>query len=425
MTQAPVRLVGGDRAPEPMRFNFTKRELDRIKPASRQTWVYDTAVKGLCMIVTPAGARTFYLAKRMEGRYRRVKIGTFPEVSIEQARKSALRKINAEADGKNPAEERRQARDSMTFGELFEAYMVRHAKVKKRESSWREDQRQYDKHLKRWAGRRLDSLTSVDVERLHTKMGSDHPYAANRLLALVSAVFSFAKKPSMGWKGDNPAKGIDRFAEQTRRRWLDSDELPHFIEAVEAETDNTFRDYFRMLLFTGARRENVASMRWDEIDMRRKVWTIPHDKFKGNRPIEIPLVPQAMAILTERSKAQDQARKKRAKKGDTSADPRDEYVFPSKRRKSVKPHMYEPKIAFARVCERAGITSLRVHDLRRTVDSWAMRSGVPDPVRKGGMMGHAIPKGDMDGVYAMFGANIVRESFEKTVNAMLAAKGGE
>jgi integrase len=400
------------------RFPFTVDRLEDVQPhESKQVWVYDELVRGLGLCVTPGGARTFYLSGRVEGRFQRFKIGHFPGVSVEQARKTAKRKLGEIADGKNPAEERRQARAAMTFGDLWDRYMAKHAQKHKR--TWQEDERQYERHLKPWGNRRLDQITRQDVRALHDRIGikGEAPVAANRVLALVSKVFNFAVND--GFNGDNPARGIQRFAEQSRERFLDADELPRFLTATMAQDDATFRDLFRMLLFTGQRRENVASMRWDELDMSRKVWTIPPAKFKTGKAVEIPLVPQAVAILT----ARQQAQALRIAKGSmTPDDPRADQVFPSKRREGGRPYVYEPKGAFARVCAVAGIKGLRLHDLRRTVASWATMQGVPYPV-VARMVGHKAQ--GVTSIYARFDLSAVRDGFEKTVNAMLAAKGGE
>lgn len=398
----PMRLADPGKPREPMRFRFTKGALARLEPGQSRYYVYDLGVDGLALMVTPKAVKSWYYAKRIDGRYRRVKIGAFPEVTIEQARTRATQYAGDVAFGKNPADERQQARAATTFGELWRQYLERHAKVHKR--TWEEDQRIYDRHLKQWAGRRLVDLKRHDVQALHQRMGKTAPTMANRTLALVSKVFSFAA--SCGHDGNNPAKGVKRYAEASRERYLDAEELPRFIAAVEADEDPLFRDYFNLLLFTGQRRQNVASMRWDEVDLKRKVWTIPAEKYKTGNAVEVPLVIEAVDIIKSRQDENEQR------------DEPSEYVFASKRKNAKVPHLYEPKGAFTRICERAGIRDLHVHDLRRTVASWATMQGVPYPV-VARMVGHKVQ--GVTGVYARFDLTAVREGFERTVSAMLAA----
>lgn len=396
---APVRLVHDDRRLEPMRFSFTKRLLEQLKPGDRQTWVYDDRTPGLALLITPADARTFYLAKRMDGRYRRVKIGPFPEVSIEQARKQAAKLIGELASGENPAESRRVARSATTFGDLFTYYLERHAKVHKR--TWRKDEQQYNLHLKRWKGRRLNQITRQDVAALHARIGKDHPIGANRLLALLSKIYSVAA--GIGYDGANPCRGVQRFPENSRERFLEDDEIPRLLAELDAEPNTTLRDYFKLLLFTGARRGNLASMRWEEIDWQRRVWIIPREKFKTGKEMTVPLVDAAIAILEARKLESDS-----------------EWVFPNRRKNPKCPHLREPTDALTRICERAGIRGLKPHDLRRTVATKASELGVPYPV-VAKMLGHRVY--GVTGVYTPPSPAAIRDGFERTISAMLAAGG--
>lgn len=406
---APMRLRADDRPADPMRFSFTKRMLERLNAIDgKRTWVYDDQTPGLAMQITPAGHKSFYFAKRIDGRYRKIKLADFAELSVEQARKLALKQAGAVAQGENPAEAKREARAATTLGGLFDTYLEHHAKVHKR--TWEADQRLYDNFLKPWAGRRLDQIKRADVQALHRRIGKEHPTQANRVLALLSKVFNTGREA--GYSGENPAKGVKRYSEQSRDRYLDEGELPRFLKAVGKDRDQNFRDLFKLLLFTGQRRGNVCSMRWDEIDLARKVWTIPAEKFKTGKAVQVPLAEQAVDILKNREKAHH---KRDWEEGDERAG----YVFPSARRHAKTPHLAEPKGGFARVCEEAGISGLNMHDLRRTTASWATMQGVPYPV-VARMLNHKAH--GITSVYARFDLSSVREGFQKTVDAMLAVK---
>ncbi len=107
----------------------------------------------------------------------------------------------------------------------------------------------------------LSSITRTDVRTLHARIGKNHGhYAANRLLALLRSLFNRAGE--LGYAGDNPTKGVRKFKEQSRDRYLQPDELPKFMAAVQSEPNGTLRDFFLMLLYTGARRANVQAMAW-------------------------------------------------------------------------------------------------------------------------------------------------------------------
>ena len=110
-------IIGGLEPPDP--------------PADRM-YVYDAATPGLAVCVTATGKKNFYLYRRIEGKPERVKLGTFPGMSLEQARK-ALAKFNGRlASGQNPTDDRRTVRATMTLGDLWAFYLATHAKPRKK-----------------------------------------------------------------------------------------------------------------------------------------------------------------------------------------------------------------------------------------------------------------------------------------------------
>lgn len=402
MAQTRTKRANAHRPEDPTRLDFSKQRLEAEEPQERRRWVYDNVTEGLGLQITPTGHKSFYFAKRINGRYRKIKLGNFPGISVERARELARRHNGDVAKGENPADARQQARAAMTFGELFDLYLEKYAKLHKR--TWRYDQEVYQRHLKRWSGRRMDSITRADIQQLHGKIGQDRPTMANRVLALLSKVYNFAI--ATGCEVSNPVTGLKRFKEASRERFMDADEMRRFLQAIKKEENETHRDYLKVLLFTGARRRNVAAMRWDEVDMRRKVWTIPAEKFKTGQALEVPLVPEVMKIL----KARQKVNKKRNEPSD--------YVFPSRNRNPKTPYLDDPRKAFDRVCKKAEISGLTLHDLRRTVASWATKEGVPYPV-VGRMIGHSVD--GVTAIYARTDLEAVREGFERTVKAMSSA----
>ena len=153
--------------------------------------------------------------------------------------------------------------------------------------TWPEDERQYKTFLKPWEHRKLSSIRKADVQALHAKVGEKNGrYAANRLLALIRAMFN--KAPDMGFTGSNPTTGIKKFPEEKRDRFLHGDELKKFFDALSQEPDPLFRDFFMVSLLTGARRANVQAMQWQDIDFQAGIWRIPDTK--SGKPVVVPLV---------------------------------------------------------------------------------------------------------------------------------------
>jgi integrase len=130
--------------------------------------------------------------------------------------------------------------------------------------------------------------------------GNSGHYAANRLLALLRHMVNYAMRERGVKLLENPALGVKPFKEEKRERWLAAEELPSFFQAVAEETNPDIRDYITVSLLTGARKSNVLSMRWGEIDLERAVWAILAAKFKTGKPLVIPLATQAVEILEAR-----------------------------------------------------------------------------------------------------------------------------
>ncbi len=250
--------------------------------------------------VTPAGAKTFSLFRRVKGGEPfRVTLGRYGPggITIDQARRQAS-SINAKAaEGVNVAEAKRAHRAERTFGELFAEYLDRHAKSQKR--TWVEDQQRFTQYLAKPLGRKkLSAISRATIAAIHSEITNDgHPVVANRVLALVSSVFGRAIE--WGLTEHNPAKGIRRNREASRARFLQADELPRFFRALAEEPNEVIRDYILLSLLTGARRDNVLSMRWKEFSLPRKEWAIP--RTKNGTSQTIPLSAEAVAILVRRS----------------------------------------------------------------------------------------------------------------------------
>ncbi len=214
------------------------------------------------------------------------------------------------------------------------------------------------------------------------------------MAALLSALFAFAVKRRLALA--NPAKGVERFEEHARERFLKPAELPAFLAAVEAEGE-PWRDYFMLCLLTGARRHAVASMAWADVDLDGAVWHIPAARSKNRQPISVALVSKAVELLARRW-----------------AEAVNAYVFPSAT--SGTGHVVEPaRSPWLRVVKRAGLSDLRLHDVRRTVGSWLASAGASGfLIQKA--LGHASLQSTA--VYARLDLGPVREALEATTERL-------
>ena len=378
-------------------MNFTKAAIENLQapaPGSRLE-VYDTKTPHLRVRVSHTGRKVFEVYRWHQGAPVRLKIGVWPDLSIEQVRKAA-EKLNADfAAGEDPAESRRQRRQEMTFAELFDQYMERHAKQRKR--SWQADQDAYTRHIARPLGnKKLSAITRKDIADIHGRIGKDRPTTANRLLALLSSVFGRAIEFGL-WEGGNPCAGVRRFPEQSRDRFLSGDELRRFFEALEQEPDSTARDFFTVALLTGARRANVLEMKWADLDLDAATWRI--GRTKNGSPQTVALVEPVVELLRIRRERIDSL-----------------FVFPGKGKTG---HLVEPKKSWARICKAAGIEGARIHDLRRTMGSWQAKTGASLPII-GKSLNHKNQT--TTAIYARLDLDPVRSAMEKAATAMLATR---
>ena len=375
-------------------INFTKAALTAAGAAAKgkRDYYYDGKEKGLVLAVTPAGGKSFYLYKRIDGRPERLLLGKFPDLTVENARKLAATAKGEIAMGENPQKAKRSIRDEMTFGALFTEYLEKHSKVHKR--SWAYDEREVNKFLKHWFKRKISSIEKAEVERLHAKVGKDNGlYQANRLLERIRSIFN--KAADWGWQGANPATGIKKYREKSRDRFLQPEELPRFFEALANEPNEAARDFFMISLLAGARKSNTLAMRWDEINFHGATWRIALTK--NDDPQIVHLSPQAMEILKERKLH--------------SVSP---WVFPGN---GAKGHLADPKKAWMRILKEAGIADLRIHDLRRTLGSWQAATGANSYII-GKSLGHRSQQSTA--VYARLNLDPVRDSVNKATDAMFS-----
>lgn len=345
------------------RFNFTKAAIDAIEPTGKQYDLIDTKVPSLRVRVNQNGSKTFNFYKKINGKVKRIKIANYKDVSIDVARNVAL-KINAQiAAGSDPQAEKNAKRKELVFKALYEAYYSGHAEVFTKRPQ--DNKKIIEKHiLPKWSNERLSEITSDRVRKLHVEIGKDRGhFIANRVMHIVSAVFNYAIKEGH-FKLINPCVGLKKFKTLSRDRFLNKEELAKFAKAIDEE-EPLFRDYFLLLLYTGARKSNVLAMKFSDIDFDHCRWRIGEDETKNTDVNIVLLSPLAIDILNRRlaiNKKLEQPSK---------------FVFPSE---SESGHLQDPKRAFQRIRDRMEVQDIRMHDLRRTFGSYMAISGASLPM---------------------------------------------
>lgn len=399
------------------RIRFTKTAvMDLQLPENgRRAVFYDSEVPKLAIRLTASGSRTFYVVKRDSKSMAWVKLGTFPDMTVEAARKAAERILGDFAKGINPAMAKREERQKQTLGEAFDQYFKLHIgphNIKSAEeirALWerclgnlpdmpvKKHGRKRSKHPGGvdWTKKKLDAIDAAAVRTLHASIGKTHRTLANRVIELVSSIFNRATE--WGYRGVNPADGIKPFKEIKRDRFIQSDELPRFFEALAADSSVDFKHFVLLALLTGARRSNVLSMRWQDVNIPAATWRIPNTK--NDEPQVVALVPEAVEVLREREPKETGC------------------VFPAP---SATGYMTPPKKRWRALLARAKVEDLRVHDLRRSLGSWQAISGASLAII-GKSLGHKSADATM--IYARLSLDPVRASLNTATSAMLEAAG--
>lgn len=343
---------------------LTPLGIDQLKaPAAGRREVFDRRCPGLCVRITSTGAKSFSFYFRLGGRSQRITLGPV-SMGITKARKAAEEAREEVREGRDPRATKRAVENATrTVRDLGAEYLRLHAKPKKCASSAAADERKIDTIINPALGKRtVREIGRHEIESLHHKFAAK-PYKANRVLALLSRMFTLAVR--WGWRTDNPCQGVERYAEQPRERFLSAAELARLAEALGAVDDQNTANAIRLLLLTGARKSEVLQARWEQFDLSKGVWTKPSAHTKQRKVHRIPLSPPVLKLL--------------------EAMPRTgEYLFPGRVR--GKP-LQDIKKTWTRALNLAEIEGFRLHDLRHTYASVLVSSGASLPII-GALLGH-------------------------------------
>lgn len=374
------------------KIRFTKATIDSlvVEENKSRSMFYDDKARGLFVMVSKS-IKTFYVLRKHQGRTERILIGRYPDTTIEQARTRAGQ-VNSELDsGINRNDIKRMRRAELTLDDLHKVYMERHALAcNKRPENAESNYRLYLSH---WGNKRLSEIKRTEVQSHIAKLAREiSPATANIGLALLRAMFNRA----IDWEifGEkNPTEKISKYPEVSRDRFLYGDELQRFLIATSKLQSQIMKDFFMMLLATGARKTNVLTMRWSDVNLPQAIWRVPDTK--NGEPYQVALTDMALQILNER---------RQSEKG--------EWVFSAT---SKSGHLEEPKRAWANLLKEADIQNLRIHDLRRTFGSFMAAQGASLQ-----MIGKALGHKSQDAtlIYARLNLDPVREAVNAASNAM-------
>jgi integrase len=363
----------------------------------------------------PKGARTFVLSYWLNGTEHRYRIGSWPDWSVTAARAEA-REIRQRIDrGEDPAGDRRARREAPSMADLVERYKREHLPRKSEHS--RHDDGVMAGHILRHIGadRKVVEVHHGDIVALHRAItSSGHPVLANRTLACASRMFSLALQPMAGedkaWRDQaqgNPCKGVERNPEQAKERFLSPAEIAAVVEALDAYGRTSAADCIRLIMLTGCRPGEAMLATWAQFDAQRGFWIKPSFHTKQRKEHRVPLGAPALQLVADI----------RDRRGKIAPDA---YVFPGQ--KDGQP-LQRLRICWDAVCEHAGLTNVRIYDLRHTFAATGAGGGLSLPLI-GRLLGHTQHRMTMR--YAHLADDPLREAADKIATAISkAGQGGK
>ena len=357
---------------------LTVRAIDGLKPGAKDAILWDTEIAGFGLKVTPAGKRSFLLFYRTnEGTQRKPTIGAYPSVRPEVARDIAKRWLSEVAKGVDPSAVRQEGRAAPDAAALCDRYLAEHATTQKKASSKRGDERLIANHILPALGKKkVSAVTRANVSALHNALAST-PYEANRVLSLLSKMFSLAERWGLRPDGSNPATNIDRYRETKRERFLSDDEVSGLWAVLNspaaAAVPVSVVAAIKLLILTGRRLGEVLALEWSWIDFEASKLSLPDSKTGA---LSIPLASEALALLA-------------ALKEHANAHPR--YVIRGRDRRAGGALVAGPVVNLQKPWRKlralAGLDAVRLHDLRHTYASVGAGLGLSLPMI-GRLLGH-------------------------------------
>lgn len=374
---------------------ITKRSVDAAQPGDVERFLWDTELAGFGLRVWPSGRKTFVAQFRVSGgrngRGRRMTVGTYPTLTVDEARVQARSYLARAMLGDDPAKDRDRARAAETVNDLVDlwlkeaAHRNRRTGAERSPSSVNDEKGRIEAHVRPLiGGRRLIELGRSDVEKFRDQVTRGDSKgdrrtksrgvarvrggngAATRTVRLLSSIFAFGV--DQGLLLDNPVRGVRLTPGKPKNRFLSEVELQRLgltLATMEQEGCHPFPvAVIRLLALTGARRNEITALKWSEVDFDNSMLRLRTSKTGAKT---IPLAPPAKEILIGLPRMEGAS-----------------FLFPAA---SGGGHIQNVGRVWSTIRGRADLKDVRLHDLRHTFASFGAARGFGLPVI-GALLGH-------------------------------------
>lgn len=376
---------------------ISKRSVDALTPRTKAFIQFDAELPGFGVRVMPTGVMSYVVEYRPHGggrgvAKRRVTLGKVGTITPDQARSAAADILAKVRLGADPAEEKAKKREAVTVAELLDLFDKQYVETMVKPSTAVSHRIAIEELRKAHGGLKAAVLSRSQIASLHTRM-ADRPYAANRALAVWAKAFTWGATRGLVAEGHNPAKGIQKFKEQGRERYLTSEELsrvgvaladgetigllwevdeakPGAKHLAKPEHRRTKLDPFaaaaiRLLILTGARLREILDAQWSQVDMERGVIFLSDSK-TGRKPIYLSAAAQEVLASLARLEGNP-------------------YIIAGSKDGQPRADLKKP---WAAVKRAAGLDNVRLHDLRHSFASFGAGASLGLPII-GKLLGHS------------------------------------
>lgn len=347
---------------------LTKRLVEQLAPQDADYFVWEADIPGFGVRVYASGRKSYLIQYRdVSRRTRRLALGPHGVLTPEQARALAQAHLARVRAGGDPAQEKKAARTQPTLAQFVERYLEEHVHALKPKTR-RDYESMLASHVLPALGTMmLQAVSRADVQALHARLAQT-PTQANRVLALLRALLTAAERWGLRPEGSNPTRGMTRFREVPRERYVTPAELARLGAVLTRAHEDSLASTWtvalvRLLLLTGARWGEIQTLRWEWMDWQRGTARLPESKTGAKT---LYLAPAALAVLRELGPLPSGL------------------VLPGR---GGRPRAH-PEKQWKRLCAAAEITNLRLHDLRHTFASFGATLGLSLQVL-GRLLGHA------------------------------------
>jgi integrase len=338
------------------RIKLTKSSIDALPTLPSDTVYWDSASPGFGVKVTPKGRKVFIVLYRTGGagsKLRKYTVGPYGRVTLHQARLAAQKVFTAKLEGRDPAAEKREAKRRVLADRVEDLLETFIAQRLSQNRSVREISRLLRRELgKPWSNRSIHEITKRDVVEVISAIEQRGvPAAANKTLKSIKTFLRWCVGRAI--LDQSPAEGVPLPAKEVARdRVLSDKELAQVVLAAR-RMGGPYGGIVELLALTGQRREEVARLKWEELDLTRRIWTLPKSRTKNSKEHVVHLSEASMGVLMR-------------------ADKHSPFVF------SVLGSRPFNKFSRAKrlLDQLSGVTGWRLHDLRRTCVSGMARLGV-------------------------------------------------